>query len=154
METKTNVLKVYSTAFSHNGHIPAEYTCDGKDINPPLEVKDIPDGTKSLAIIMEDPDAPRGVFDHWLVWNISPNEAIHEKANPGVSGTNDFGKINYGGPCPPSGVHRYFFKIFALDINLDLLVGASKNDLLEAMTDHVLAQGEIVGLYQKIKKSL
>lgn len=153
-ETKTNTLKVFSTAFSHNGHIPSEYTCDGKDINPPLEVSDIPDGTKSLAIIVEDPDAPRGVFDHWLVWNISPNEAIAEKANPGISGTNDFGNTGYGGPCPPSGVHRYFFKVYALDTKLDLLDGADKNALLEAMADHILAQGEIMGLYQKIKKIL
>jgi Raf kinase inhibitor-like YbhB/YbcL family protein len=152
--TATKTLKVYSTAFSHNGHIPSEYTCDGKDINPPLEVANIPEGTKSLAIIMEDPDAPRGVFDHWIVWNISPNEAIAEQANPGISGINDFGRTGYGGPCPPSGVHRYFIKVFALDTTLDLLVGADKKALQDAMTDHILAYGEIMGLYQKIKKSL
>ena len=154
MQTETTTLKVISTVFSHNGHIPSEYTCDGKDINPPIEVSNIPEGTKTLALIMEDPDAPRGTFDHWLVWNISPNEAIAEQANPGISGTNDFGKTGYGGPCPPSGVHRYFFKIYALDAKLDLLAGADKNALLEAMTDHILAEGVIMGLYQKKKTSI
>lgn len=153
-KTTTGTLKVYSTVFSHKGHIPPEYTCDGKDINPPLEISDFPDGTKTLALIMEDPDAPRGVFDHWLVWNISPNEAIAEQTNPGISGINDFGKTGYGGPCPPSGVHRYFFKIYALDTKLDLPAGADKKALLEAMTGHILAEGEIMGLYQKRRAGL
>ena len=156
MATKTtaNTLTVYSTVFSHKGHIPSEYTCDGKDINPPLEVENIPDGTKSLALIMEDPDAPRGTFDHWLVWNISPNEAIAEQTNPGISGTNDFGKTGYGGPCPPSGVHRYFFKVYALDTKLELLAGADKKTLLETMNGHILSEGEIMGLYQRKKTSI
>lgn len=154
MPTETTTLKVISTVFSNKGHIPSEYTCDGKDINPPLEISNIPEGTKTLALIMEDPDAPRGTFDHWLVWNISPNEAIAEQTNPGISGTNDFGKSGYGGPCPPSGVHRYFFKVYALDTKLDLLAGADKDALLEAMTDHILAEGVIMGLYQKKKTSI
>jgi len=153
-KTTTNTLRVYSTVFSHKGHIPSEYTCDGKDINPPLEVENIPEGTKSLALIMEDPDAPRGTFDHWLVWNISPNEAIAEQTNPGISGINDFGKTGYGGPCPPSGVHRYFFKIYALDTKLELLTGVDKKTLLEAMNGHILSEGEIMGLYQRKKTSL
>ena len=103
---------------------------------------------------MEDPDAPRGTFDHWLVWNISPTEAIAEQTNPGISGTNDFGKTGYGGPCPPSGVHRYFFKVYALDTKLDLLAGTDKEALLDAMQEHILAEGELMGLYQKRKKSL
>lgn len=151
MDTKTSTLSVISTVFSHKGHIPPEYTCDGKDINPPLEINQIPEGTKSLALIMEDPDAPRGTFDHWIVWNISPNEAISEQSTVGVSGINDFGKIGYGGPCPPSGVHRYFFKIFALDTKLDLVEGSDKTALLDAMSDHILAEGQIMGLYQKKK---
>lgn len=154
MKTETTTLKVISTVFSHNGHIPSEYTCDGKDINPPFEITNIPEGTRSLALLMEDPDAPRGTFDHWLVWNISPNEAIAEQTNPGISGTNDFGKTGYGGPCPPSGVHRYFFKVYALDTKLDLLAGADKDALLEAMTDHILAEGVIMGLYQRKRKSI
>ncbi len=153
-KTDTRILKVYSTVFSHNGHIPPEYTCDGNDINPPIEVNDIPDGTRTLALIMEDPDAPRGVFDHWIVWNISPNEAIAEQTNPGITGLNDFGKTGYGGPCPPSGVHRYFFRVYALDTKLDIVAGADKQALLAAMQGHVLAEGEIMGLYQRKKKTL
>ena len=151
--TETKNLKVFSTVFSHNGHIPPEYTCDGKDINPPIEVSDIPDGTRTLALIMEDPDAPRGTFDHWIVWNIPPNEAIAEETNPGISGLNDFGKTGYGGPCPPSGVHRYFFRVFALDVKLDLPAGTDKQTLLDAMHGHILATGEIMGLYQRKKKT-
>lgn len=153
-KTTTKNLSVYSTVFSHKGHIPSEYTCDGRDINPPLEVENIPEGTKSLALIMEDPDAPRGTFDHWLVWNISPNEAIAEQTNPGISGTNDFGKTGYGGPCPPSGVHRYFFKVYALDTKLELLAGADKKTLLEAMNGHILSEGEMMGLYQRKKTNI
>jgi len=111
---------IISTVFSQNGHIPPQYTCEGKNINPPLIVKNIPDGTKTLALIVEDPDASRGTFDHWVCWNISPNEAITEGSTPGINGTNSFGKTGYGGPCPPSGEHRYFFKVFALDAELDL----------------------------------
>jgi Raf kinase inhibitor-like YbhB/YbcL family protein len=119
-----------------------------------LKVENIPDGTKTLALIVEDPDAPRGVFDHWIVWNISPNEAIAEKSNPGISGTNSFGKTGYGGPCPPSGEHRYFFRIFALDDELALLVGSTKEDLLDAMKGHVLASAELMGVYQKHKHAV
>ena len=146
-------LKVHSTVFSHKGHIPPEYTCDGKNVNPPIEVDNIPPQTKTLALIMEDPDAPRQVFDHWLQWNIPHNEAITEDSVPGVSGINSFGNTGYGGPCPPSGAHRYFFKVYALDKKLDLATGATKEELLESMQDHVLAQGEIMGYYQKKKVS-
>jgi len=147
-------LQVQSVAFSHNGHIPPKYTCEGENINPSLEVNNVPEGTKSLALIMEDPDAPNGTFDHWIVWNISPNEAIAEQSIPGISGTNSFGKTGYGGPCPPSGSHRYFFKMFALDTELDLQAGSDKNALFEAMEDHILAQGELMGHYQKRKTAM
>src|SRR4030095_10170279 len=153
MANKNN-LKIISTVFSHNGHIPPLYTCEGKNINPPLIVENIPDGTKTLALIVEDPDAPKGVFDHWVCWNISPNEAITENSNPGIAGTNSFGKTGYGGPCPPSGVHRYFFKVFALDANLDLLAGSGKKELLDAMKGHVLANAELMGVYQKHKQAV
>lgn len=145
-------LQVMSTVFSHNGHIPPQYTCEGSDLNPPIMVKNIPEATKTLALIMEDPDAPRGVFDHWIVWNIPPNEAIAEGSNPGINGTNSFGKSGYGGPCPPTGVHRYFFRVYALDGEIDLLAGAKKEDLLKAMEGHILASGELMGLYQKHKQ--
>ena len=149
-----NQLKLISTVFSHNGHIPPQYTCEGKNINPPLKVENVPGGTRTLALIVEDPDAPGRVFDHWIVWNISPNEAIAEGDNPGTSGTNSFGKTGYGGPCPPSGVHRYFFKVFALDSELDLTPGAGKKELLDAMKGHVLASDELMGVYQKHKHAV
>jgi Raf kinase inhibitor-like YbhB/YbcL family protein len=148
---KENQLKLISTVFSHNGHIPPQYTCEGKNINPPLTIENIPGGTKSLAIIVEDPDAPKGIFDHWVMWNIPINAAIAEGSSPGISGTNGFGKAGYGGPCPPSGVHRYFFKVYALDKELDLSPGAGKKELLDAMKGHVLAIAELMGLYQKHK---
>ena len=150
----TNQLKLISTVFSHNGHIPPQYTCEGKNINPPLIVANIPDGTKTLALIVEDPDAPRGTFDHWIVWNISPNEAIAENSNPGISGINGFGKNGYGGPCPPSGEHRYFFRVFALDDELNLLTGSKKEHLLDAMKGHILATAELIGVYQKHKHAV
>ena len=100
---------------------------------------------------MEDPDAPRGVFDHWIIWNIPPNAAIAENANPGLPGTNSFGDQGYGGPCPPSGVHRYYFKVFALDSELDLQAGANKAQLQEAMKEHVIASGELMARYSRNK---
>ena len=151
MANESIKLEVRSVAFSNNGHIPPRYTCEGEDINPPLEVLNIPEGTKTLALIVEDPDAPRGTFDHWLVWNIFPNEAIAEQSNPGVSGRNSFGTIGYGGPCPPSGSHRYYFKVYALDTSLNLLAGADKKTLQEAMNGHILAEGSLMGHFQKKK---
>lgn len=138
-----------SAAFSHKGHIPPLYTCEGKDINPPLEIREIPEGTVTLALIVEDPDAPGGVFDHWIVWNIPPAEVIAENSNPGISGTTSFGRTGYGGPCPPSGEHRYFFKVYALDTELDLPAGSGKQKLISGMKGHILAEGVIMGVYQK-----
>ena len=150
MATKTEQgLTIKSIACSQGGHIPKKYTCEGEDINPPLEIKGIPEKTKTLAIIVEDPDAPNGTFDHWLVWNIAPNEPIAENHIPGISGRNSFGKTGYGGPCPPSGSHRYYFKVYALDIKLDLLAGSDKKALQEAMQNHVLASGELMAHYKK-----
>ena len=152
--TNHKKLNLFSTVFSQNGHLPPQYTCEGKNINPPLTVENIPENTKTLALIMEDPDAPRGTFDHWIVWNISPNEAIAEGTNPGISGTNGFGKTGYGGPCPPSGVHRYFFTVYALDEELDLPAGSTKQDLLDAMSGHVITSTELMGVYQKHKQAV
>ena len=146
-----SVLEVRSTAFSEGGHIPPRYTCEGENINPPLEVDAIPEGTRSLALIVEDPDAPKGVYDHWLVWNIPPNAGITEKSNAGVTGRNSFGKNSYGGPCPPSGSHRYFFKVFALDRDLDLPAESDKSGLLEAMEGHIIGSGQLMAHYQKHK---
>jgi Raf kinase inhibitor-like YbhB/YbcL family protein len=154
MVNLSNALIVQSVAFSHKGHIPPRYTCEGEDINPPLEISNIPLNTKTLALIMDDPDAPGGSFDHWLVWNISPNTAIAENTNPGVSGTNSFGKIGYGGPCPPTGSHRYYFRVFALNAEIDLPSGKGKQELQHAMKDHILAEGELMAYYQKRKHTV
>ena len=144
-------LKIRSVAFSHGGYIPPKYTCEGENVNPPLEISDLPENTKSLALIVEDPDAPKGVYDHWIVWNIPPNEMILENSRPGISGKNSFGNTGYGGPCPPSGSHRYFFKAYALDRELNIEAGSDKKRLNEAMKDHILGSGELMGRYQKKK---
>jgi Raf kinase inhibitor-like YbhB/YbcL family protein len=149
MKQEDEGLRVQSVAFANGGHIPPKYTCEGENVNPPLEVRGYPSGTKSLAIIMEDPDAPRGVYDHWIVWNIPPNESIAEGSIPGTPGKNSFGNTGYGGPCPPNGSHRYFFRVYALDSNLDLAAGAGKEDLRSAMQGHVVAQGELMAHYKK-----
>jgi Raf kinase inhibitor-like YbhB/YbcL family protein len=148
-DISTKLLKIDSPAFKNEEPIPSQYTCEGANINPPLTIGDIPDETKSLALIMEDPDAPNGTFDHWLVWNIPVTNRIEEKSDPGIPGTNDFGKTGYGGPCPPTGTHRYFFRVYALDVELDLEAGADKKQLLEAIDDHVLAMGELMAKYEK-----
>ncbi|HMK25909.1 MAG TPA: YbhB/YbcL family Raf kinase inhibitor-like protein [Chitinophagaceae bacterium] len=150
-DIKTRTLVIASAAFRHEGIIPSVYTCDGKGINPPLEIDHIPVETQTLAIIMEDPDAPNGTYDHWLLWNISPIYHIRENSIPGISGTNSAGKTGYHGPCPPSGSHRYYFYVFALDTKLDLEAGADKKALQEAMEPHILAKGILMGRYQRNK---
>lgn len=151
MSRDNSNLRVRSLAFTQGGQIPPKYTCEGENVNPPLKISDLPANTKSLALIVEDPDAPRGVYDHWVVWNIPPSEGIAENSQPGVSGKNSFGNTGYGGPCPPSGSHRYFFKVFALDNDLDIQAGSDKKALQEAMKNHVIASGELMGHYQKRK---
>ncbi len=143
-------LIISSPVFKHEGNIPAKYTCEGEDINPPLQIDEIPHGTQTLALVMEDPDAPNGTFDHWLVWNIpAAKHIIPEHSNPGISGMNSGGKTGYHGPCPPSGSHRYYFYVFALDRHLDLGAGESKNALLQEMEKHTLAKGSLMGRYQR-----
>lgn len=145
-------LKISSTAFGHHEKIPVKYTCDGADVNPPLLIEGVPEAAKSLALIMDDPDAPRGTWVHWLVWNIDPKaKEIAEATVPsGASlGMNDFRRLAYGGPCPPSGTHRYFFKLYALDTVLGLRQGATKAELEKAMQGHVIAQAELIGLYSR-----
>ncbi|NBD15833.1 MAG: YbhB/YbcL family Raf kinase inhibitor-like protein [Cyanobacteria bacterium] len=142
-------MKITSPAFAHNESIPKKYTCQGEDINPPLTLSDIPQGTVSLTLIHDDPDAPMGTWDHWLIWNIKPVAEIKENSVPGTQGKNSWGKSCYGGPCPPSGTHRYFFKLYALDCELALSEGANKSDLEAAMANHILAQAELMGLYCK-----
>jgi Raf kinase inhibitor-like YbhB/YbcL family protein len=147
-----STLKISSPAFKHNSHIPPKYTCDGIDVNPPLTFENIPPGAKSLALIVDDPDAPAGTWVHWVIWNMASDvQTIEENTVPnGASeGVNDFGKQNYGGPCPPSGTHRYFFKLYVLDSSLTLNKNTTKADLERAMKGHIIAQSEVIGLYAR-----
>jgi len=145
-------MKLASTAFENNQSIPAKYTCDGENVNPPLVIVDIPEDTQSLVLIVDDPDAPGGTFTHWLVWNIDPQaKEIAEGSVPqnASQGKNDFGKNGWGGPCPPSGTHHYFFKLYALDQKIDLPQSANKGDLEKAMQGHILSQTQLIGLYSR-----
>ena len=146
-------MKITSSAFQEGGNIPSKFTCDGGDRSPPLQIAEIPSSAKSLALIVDDPDAPSGLFTHWIVWNISPqtNGIAEGSTLKGVQGTNDFGKAGYGGPCPPSGTHRYYFEIFALDRELNLPSGTKRNQLDAALKGHVVAQGELMGRYSRKK---
>jgi Raf kinase inhibitor-like YbhB/YbcL family protein len=146
-------MKITSSAFQQGGNIPSKFSCDGANTNPPLQISDAPREVKSLVLIVDDPDAPSGLFTHWAIWNISPQTStIAEGSTPkGVQATNDFGRSGYGGPCPPSGTHRYYFKIFALDRELDLPFGAKRSQLDAAMKGHVIAQGELMGRYSRKK---
>jgi Raf kinase inhibitor-like YbhB/YbcL family protein len=143
-------LNVTSPSFKPNDNIPTVYTCAGKNIHPALSIGNTPKGTRTFAIILEDPDATKGTFDHWVTWNIPPAETIDEAASVGIEGKNGGGTIGYTGPCPPAGtgVHHYHFHIYALDTQLDLPVGSSKQALQTAMKGHVLADGELIGLVQ------
>jgi Raf kinase inhibitor-like YbhB/YbcL family protein len=143
-------IVVKSPAFENNQLIPTKYTCDGDDVNPPLTIEDVPEGTKSLVMIVDDPDAPSGTWNHWVVWNIPPDaRKIEENTVPGTEGISTSRKHAYGGPCPPYGTHRYFFKVYALDAKLDLTADSTKNDVEKAMGSHVLAEGELLGLYRR-----
>lgn len=145
-------LAISSKAFSHMGMIPKVYTCDGKDVNPPLSFENVPEGTKSFALIVDDPDAPVGLWIHWVLWNIAGEASgIEEDAVPpgALQGKNSWGRNDYGGPCPPSGTHRYFFKLFALDSPIQLAAGSSKEQLEKAISGHILGKAEIVGLYRR-----
>ncbi len=144
-------MELRSLAFEHGGEIPSLFTCDGSDISPPLQIGDVPEGTASLALVMDDPDAPGGTFDHWVVWNIpAQTTEIASGTEPqGVEGRTDFGRMGYGGPCPPSGTHRYMFKLYALDTVLDLARNARKDDLEAAMQGHILAEALLEGKYRR-----
>jgi Raf kinase inhibitor-like YbhB/YbcL family protein len=146
-------MKITSSAFQEGANIPSKFSCDGANTSPPLQISDVPSEAKSLVLIVDDPDAPSGLFTHWTVWNISPQTSTIAEGNTpkGMHGTNDFGKSGYGGPCPPSGTHRYYFKIFALDRELDLPFGAKRGQLDAAMKGHVIAQGELIGRYLRNK---
>ena len=146
-----------STAFAEGESIPRKYTCDGENISPPLQWRDVPEGTRSFALVADDPDAPGGTWDHWLLYNL-PAEArsLPEGVPPDAElsdssrhGQNSWPQLGYGGPCPPSGTHRYFFKLYALDTVLELDAGANKERLSQAMEGHVLAEAELMGTYAR-----
>jgi len=141
-------LTVKSPAFADNDFIPSKYTCNGSNINPELVVKDIPAETKSLALIVDDPDA-KGTFDHWIMWNIPVKEKIEENSVPGAQGKNSNNENKYTGPCPPSGTHHYHFRVYALDTKFDLPINTNKNSLLKVMDGHILGTGELIGVYKK-----
>lgn len=141
-------MHLSSPDFKAGGEIPKKFTCHGEDINPELIIEEIPPGTQSLALIVDDPDAPGKTWVHWVVYNIPVSRKIERNSIPGDQGMNDFERKNFGGPCPPSGVHRYFFKLFALDTHLDI-ADANKQKLLDAMEGHILARAELVGLFSK-----
>lgn len=150
-------IKIASSAFKEGEFIPAKYTCDGENISPPLRWENVPVNAKSIVLISDDPDAPAGIWVHWVVFNIPAQvkelqENVPAKKildNGAKQGLNNFRKIGYGGPCPPSGTHRYFFKIYALDTELQLNPGATKTQVLKAMENHVLGQGQLMGKYKR-----
>jgi Raf kinase inhibitor-like YbhB/YbcL family protein len=150
-------MELKSPAFAAGADIPAKHTCDGPDVSPPLSWTDPPAGTRSFALVADDPDAPAGTWVHWVAWNIPPGARSLAEGLPKrgslpdgtKQGTTDFGRVGYGGPCPPSGTHRYFFRLYALDSPLPLPEGAARDDLDRALKGHVLAQGELMGRYRR-----
>ena len=155
---KTHAMELTSTAFAEGSPIPAKYTCDGKDLSPPLTWSGVPAEAKSLVLLADDPDAPVGTWTHWVLFDLPPNVselaedlAKGQYASGGAKqGLNDFKRLGYGGPCPPPGKpHRYFFKLYALNVMLDLKPGASKKDVERAMDKHILAKGQLMGTYKR-----
>jgi Raf kinase inhibitor-like YbhB/YbcL family protein len=143
-------LSIKSPAFENGKLIPKKYTCDGQDINPPLIIEGIPKDAKTLVLAVDDPDAASGTFDHWIIWNVPASASIiSENTVPGVEGMNSARQKGYMGPCPPSSTHRYFFKVYALDNELNLNVDSKKKDVEKAMNGHILAKGELIGLYRR-----
>jgi hypothetical protein len=156
-QTEIVTIEITSPAFKDGGTIPQQYTCEGAGISPPLNWGAVPDGTRSLALIVDDPDGAAGTFAHWVLYDLPadvqglPENLPPDKTFPvgGEQGVNDFDVLGYRGPCPPSGTHRYFFKVYALDTKTNLPPGETKERLLDAMEGHVLAQGQIMGRYRR-----
>lgn len=146
-----SILKLASSAFGEGEAIPALYTCDGADETPPLAISDVPASAKSLALVMDDPDASNGIWDHWLIWNIPPETTeLHNHTSPiGIIGRNSWGRNDYGGPCPGRGQHRYQFKLYALNTTLNLRPDSNRTDLEDAMEGHILDQFTLTGFYQR-----
>lgn len=150
--TQPAALTLTSPAFLDGGAIPEKYTCEGKNINPPLAISNIPQGTQTLVLLVDDPDAPNATFDHWVAWNMEPVSSIAENSAPGMQGKNGSGKTGYIGPCPPNGTHRYYFKLYALNSRLSLKEGAGKQQVEEAIRGHVLASCQLMGTYKKAQR--
>ncbi len=151
-KNKPQAMIITSTAFEHSASIPSQFTCDGLNHNPPLSFYNIPSKAKSLVLLMDDPDAPRGTWRHWSVYNMTPDiQGIQEHSKPssGIEGITDFGTAGYGGPCPPSGVHHYRFKLYALDLMLELPEKATFNEIENAMQNHIISKAELVGTYTR-----
>lgn len=153
-DLNTNIMQISSTAFGAGTKIPMKYTCDGNGVNPPLSFSEVPEGTKSLVLIMDDPDAAKvsgKIWDHWVIWNIMPQTTnITEDSVPkGIVGMNSGGRQAYGPPCPPNGEHQYFFKLYALNTLLDLPFNSSQTAVMKAMEGHILAQAELSGVYSR-----
>ncbi len=151
-QTATQKMGIKSPSFAAGGPIPAQFSCKGSDTNPPLVFENVPAGTKSLVLIVDDPDAPGGTWVHWVMWNIQPDAGrIEADSAPrgAVQGINSWGKTGYGGPCPPSGTHHYHFKLYALDTKLSLDSSSGKPELEAAMQGHILAHSEVIGLFSK-----
>jgi hypothetical protein len=143
------LMRLSSPDFADGAMIPERCTCDGSGVIPQLIISDVPSNAKSLALVMDDPDAPMGTWDHWVVWGVSPH-VLQIKGQPqGITGRNSWGKTGYGGPCPPSGTHRYFFRLYALDTMLGLAEGSTKQQLIAAMKGHILAEATLMGRYQR-----
>ncbi|MDX1921199.1 MAG: YbhB/YbcL family Raf kinase inhibitor-like protein, partial [Candidatus Caenarcaniphilales bacterium] len=150
--TKTAKMQLASPAFNEGGFIPQKFTCDGEDLSPPLLISNVPAKAKELVLILDDPDAPNGNWNHWLFWGINPSTSrIKENEAPkeAIFGNNDFKRQKYGGPCPPSGTHRYFFKLYALDSKLSLPEGSSRDTLLSAIKGHIIEETSLMGKYKK-----
>jgi Raf kinase inhibitor-like YbhB/YbcL family protein len=152
-------MKLASPAFKHDSDIPSKYTCDGDDVSPPIEWSGVPSEARTLALICDDPDAPKKDFSHWVLFNIPPKigalpervAAQQELADGSQQGKNDFGKVGYGGPCPPSGTHRYRFTLYAVDTKLGIAPASSRKDVEAALEGHVLETAELTGAYTRAK---
>ncbi len=148
--TTVEGMRLSSPSFDPGETIPAQHTCDGADVSPPLAIEDIPEGAVCLALVMDDPDAPMGTWDHWVAYDIPVVGEVPEGIGSlGTPGGNSWRRTGYGGPCPPSGVHRYFFRVYALDARLGLPEGAAKKKVLKAMQGHVLAEATLMGRYSR-----
>ncbi len=147
-----HLMKITGPAFADGTTIPARFTSDGRDVNPPLQISNVPTAAKSLVLVVDDPDAPAGTWNHWLLWNIAPDTTSIEEGCPppaATAGKNDFGSTAYRGPAPPSGTHRYYFRLFALDARLDMPVGSSRAQLEGAMKGHIIASAWLMGRYKR-----